>query len=245
LVNTDKNIQEILCNLKIIPSLARFSKENKQEKLSELLVSLLCLTKNRNKYTATSAYKKQWRFFTKDQLDEVCSQKLDKSYWHNLNVFIKTNLKEIEKETSEPSKNMILYTLLSLEKSKLVNRTSELNTLLSDNTLDYVHIRNSEGKLNDAASRADLFKRTNTAIDNLNTNSKRNFSNNMKLKKLEEQNGKCGLCGENIPSVGFSHGDHVVPFSRGGSTSEDNLMVLCEFCNKSKGSNTLKIEEVL
>lgn len=33
--------------------------------------------------------------------------------------------------------------------------------------------------------------------------------------------------------------DHIVPLSRGGITSEDNLQTLCWKCNRSKGAKIL------
>ncbi len=35
------------------------------------------------------------------------------------------------------------------------------------------------------------------------------------------------------------HVDHVVPLSRGGSDTEDNVVIACSSCNLSKGSKLL------
>jgi 5-methylcytosine-specific restriction endonuclease McrA len=32
------------------------------------------------------------------------------------------------------------------------------------------------------------------------------------------------------------HGDHIVPWSRGGHTTADNLQMLCRDCNLKKGA---------
>ena len=42
--------------------------------------------------------------------------------------------------------------------------------------------------------------------------------------------GRCVQCGSN-ERLEF---DHVIPLSRGGSSTERNLQLLCEFCNRSK-----------
>lgn len=34
--------------------------------------------------------------------------------------------------------------------------------------------------------------------------------------------------------------DHVIPLSKGGITSEDNLQTLCWKCNRSKGSKVIE-----
>lgn len=51
-----------------------------------------------------------------------------------------------------------------------------------------------------------------------------------------ERDGKlCVYCGS---EEGPFHLDHVLPFSRGGLTSVDNLVVSCAPCNFSKGAKT-------
>ena len=50
---------------------------------------------------------------------------------------------------------------------------------------------------------------------------------------LIKQSGRCFYCG--VPLYTFQV-DHVVPVSRGGANSPDNLVLACEHCNKSKGA---------
>lgn len=54
---------------------------------------------------------------------------------------------------------------------------------------------------------------------------------------VERQSGKvCAYCG-NIDKKG--HIDHVIPLSRGGDDSLENLVWACRRCNLSKGSKTV------
>ena len=46
--------------------------------------------------------------------------------------------------------------------------------------------------------------------------------------------GRCSQCGSQ-ERLEF---DHVIPFSRGGASTERNLQLLCEPCNRSKGATT-------
>lgn len=53
--------------------------------------------------------------------------------------------------------------------------------------------------------------------------------------------GRCRHCGmtdaEAVARTGeHLHYDHIVPFSWGGPDTEDNLQLLCQFCNLSKGN---------
>lgn len=53
------------------------------------------------------------------------------------------------------------------------------------------------------------------------------------LTMLNESGGKCHYCGE---SVGIDKliPDHVIPLSKGGPNSIDNIVASCRFCNQSK-----------
>jgi superfamily II DNA or RNA helicase len=48
------------------------------------------------------------------------------------------------------------------------------------------------------------------------------------------QDRKCRECGRNVPRD-LVEGDHVVPWSRGGPTTMENLQALCVACNRRKG----------
>lgn len=50
---------------------------------------------------------------------------------------------------------------------------------------------------------------------------------------------KCGLSINDEPNL-LLEIDHIIPLSRGGITSEDNLQTLCWKCNRSKGSKIVE-----
>ncbi len=62
----------------------------------------------------------------------------------------------------------------------------------------------------------------------------------LRFRVMKRDNFACRACGAspaNIPGLHL-HVDHVVPWSAGGETEEDNLQTLCEQCNLGK-SNVL------
>lgn len=51
---------------------------------------------------------------------------------------------------------------------------------------------------------------------------------------LDEQNGKCAYCGCDLNESG-KHLDHIIPISRGGLHTANNVHWTCPTCNLSKG----------
>lgn len=49
----------------------------------------------------------------------------------------------------------------------------------------------------------------------------------------------CGLSTKDEPNL-LLEIDHIIPLSKGGMTTEDNLQTLCWKCNRSKGSKIYK-----
>ena len=62
------------------------------------------------------------------------------------------------------------------------------------------------------------------------------FSKAVMKQKMAEQNGKCALCKEPILDNQTSRGDHIVPWSLGGSTTPENCQVTHLKCNLVKGN---------
>ncbi|BBI33458.1 HNH endonuclease [Cohnella abietis] len=64
----------------------------------------------------------------------------------------------------------------------------------------------------------------------------RNIPQPVKFKVFRRDNQVCQECGKN---VGFEeiNFDHIIPWSKGGSSDERNIRLLCETCNKKRGSD--------
>ncbi len=53
---------------------------------------------------------------------------------------------------------------------------------------------------------------------------------------FERDNYTCQYCGKRDVALEC---DHILPFSRGGNSTIDNLITACKSCNRSKGAKTL------
>lgn len=68
----------------------------------------------------------------------------------------------------------------------------------------------------------------------------RTFSDTQKRRVYEKQQHKCPCCQKSGIDTEYAfeemEGDHIVPWSKGGRTVEDNLQMLCKKCNNDKGN---------
>ena len=69
------------------------------------------------------------------------------------------------------------------------------------------------------------------------SNTRKVFDIQYKTKILNKQNNKCNVCGKKI-NYEDSHLDHIIPWDYVGDELEDNYQMLCETCNKRKGTST-------
>ena len=67
----------------------------------------------------------------------------------------------------------------------------------------------------------------------------RTISDKLRYQVLKRDCFKCCACGASpAKEVGVElHVDHIIPWSKGGETTLDNLQTLCSHCNLGKGDN--------
>jgi hypothetical protein len=58
---------------------------------------------------------------------------------------------------------------------------------------------------------------------------------------LARYSHRCALCGGDLRETGY-HIDHIVPFSKGGQSKEENLQPLCPKCNLTKSNKEIPAE---
>ena len=57
----------------------------------------------------------------------------------------------------------------------------------------------------------------------------------IQFRVLKRENQICNVCGKNVQDDEI-HFDHIIPYSKGGSSSEDNIRLLCDQCNISRSN---------
>lgn len=53
------------------------------------------------------------------------------------------------------------------------------------------------------------------------------------MRAYQKQDGICPCCGQHFEFEEMQ-GDHIIPWSQGGRTVDDNLQMLCQECNNDK-----------
>ena len=78
---------------------------------------------------------------------------------------------------------------------------------------------------------------SNDSNDVIKHKTNREPSARLKVQVLMRDGNRCRLCGvECNDGLHNIHFDHIVPWSKGGETTLDNLQVLCSDCNLAKGN---------
>ena len=62
-------------------------------------------------------------------------------------------------------------------------------------------------------------------------------------RQFHAQGGKCAYCMVDLNITGF-HADHVIPLSKGGHNTKDNIVLACPTCNQKKGDREDFIPDV-
>lgn len=63
----------------------------------------------------------------------------------------------------------------------------------------------------------------------------RAFTSQMKTKAYERQKGECAICKKKF-DIDEMEADHIIPWSDGGKTNDENCQMLCKDCNRKKSN---------
>lgn len=67
-------------------------------------------------------------------------------------------------------------------------------------------------------------------------NISRKISRKTEFRVLKRDNQICSVCGKSVLDEDIEF-DHIIPWSKGGSSDEYNVRILCADCNKSRGND--------
>lgn len=93
---------------------------------------------------------------------------------------------------------------------------------------DRLKYENNKERYFEYARRRDALKRGASQTEKI--------PSNIKDILKEQQNDLCGICDNVVEENQVSHIDHIIPLSRGGSHTMDNLQYAHAGCNLSKGN---------
>ncbi len=65
---------------------------------------------------------------------------------------------------------------------------------------------------------------------------KRGVSDRLRYRVMKRDEFKCQTCGRTWSQGNILEIDHIIPWSKGGETTFDNLRTLCSSCNRGKGN---------
>jgi hypothetical protein len=63
----------------------------------------------------------------------------------------------------------------------------------------------------------------------------REIPRSVQFKVLKRENQICSVCGNSVKDEDVEF-DHIIPWSKGGSSEESNIRLLCAKCNKKRGN---------
>ena len=67
-------------------------------------------------------------------------------------------------------------------------------------------------------------------------NINRDIPRPVQFRVLKRDNQVCRMCGKHVREEDI-HFDHIIPWSKGGSSDENNVQLLCDECNLKKSAN--------
>lgn len=117
---------------------------------------------------------------------------------------------------------------------------NEYNRLFADG-IHYVTLRKRFGNYKLFVERFFLFKQGRLSKSALVSNkpiSRKPLKTDLRFKILERDQYTCQTCGSKAPDVTLEI-DHILPVSKGGTDTEENLRVLCQVCNNGRSNEYL------
>ncbi len=244
----DKKNSELIRELSDTNSIQEMSNQKKNDKrfsIKGLLIRAITIDLNINKREKSSVRQLQERTFIKE-LQNI--EQIKSEYLETLTLMKKT----IE-NTSIPVKNFnVIFESLFIffrenlkSKNSFLKNKSEIQNFITNEFNEYAK-KNQMGGGTKYDSLEYIRKRIDFVKEKLNcflVDNKRQISDEIKCKIWNKErlnnNGvvHCKVCGKKIEKINKAHFDHIIPWTKGGKSEEENIQILCPECNKKKSKN--------
>jgi 5-methylcytosine-specific restriction endonuclease McrA len=158
-----------------------------------------------------------------------CKRKYDVEYREKNKEKLKAQQKKYDEEHKEHRKGYIKnYCKLNREKITDYYRTYRKINPEKEKEAQRKYAKTENGKLKEARVKHNRRSNSNKSPCTLTT---------IQWEKiLESQGNKCAICGNRFCKSRPPTKDHIVPLSKGGGFTFENVQALCRSCNSSKNA---------
>ena len=161
---------------------------------------------------------------------------MQREYLKTYNVINRERLLEYHKKyRDEHREQRKLYTLRN--KKRLARQSKEWWENNQDSKKEYAK-RYQQSEKGRVYRQRSYFRSQNMEVGTIN-----NLTYAEWLSILEDYNYRCAYCGKAFSPSNMPMRDHVIPISRGGNNTKENIKPACKSCNSKKG--TMLMEEIL
>ncbi len=144
-----------------------------------------------------------------------------------------------ERAFNRPLYDVVMWGFTRYEKNQIFPHIDAIrDNLIELMTTDPIFVDTITSAVGDRTKTTYRFEAWRDRLKSIVTNEKsqRSFSQIVR-KNLFEQDPTCALCKNTIVMFDDSHVDHIVPFSKGGLTKEENAQITHRYCNQSKSAS--------
>ena len=135
----------------------------------------------------------------------------------NVDKFIKYENKEIEKERIKFTYKYNINVVATYDSPGGRNHYSKSNSFNAEDVHDFIKILNQRNEY----EKTKKFQRE-------------IMSDSLRYDILKRDNYRCKICGAAASDGARLEVDHIIPISKGGKTTKNNLQTLCDRCNRGK-----------
>lgn len=172
----------------------------------------------------------------KIDIDDNIFLKDNKYYYYYINTTENITLKKISKITKCNFENLFDINKNFIPKLKLKSKFHSGTTLLKIPKNNYVK---QEEVIKPKKKRKRSFKENSNKLYSDKKTKRRTFINEERNKILKDQDYKCNICSDLLPSkkgIILYEIDHIIPISKYGTNIRDNLHALCPWCHNEKSN---------